>query len=344
MDGMHGWRRRSRGFNRVLAAGCLSIAAGTFLVSPSESAGPPQVAGADKNKAAPAVAGAVQAGDSVAATPISIPRPIQLAKLTNWQVPPAIAQRARTSSILNADPRDRVHSAEIVSLMGNEVQLRVGYEFNGARPMPVYAGAYLYDADGLSLNAGYKPAAAGRPDGFVDITMVLPDAQFQSHHVVVFFMESGQPVFMNARFVFPYRWQNGTLTEVNYKTAAYQAMQGTATEVVSDTDFCQAYANAAIGQYNHAVEQGVPGIEFPVWSDNFDHHYSWCLSVPRESAEQGAAMRQSQIERSSTTVKETGLIAGSDQAKPASGQHIDAQVTQQGPSVTDRQLDPGLGP
>jgi hypothetical protein len=77
---------------------------------------------------------------------------------------------------------------------------------------------------------------------------------------------------------------------------------------------------------------------------SFDHHYNWCLSVPRETAEQGAEVRQSQIERSSTTVKETGLIAGSDQAKPVSGQHIDAQVTQQGPSVTDRQLDPGLGP
>ena len=229
-------------------------------------------------------------------------------------------------------------------MMGNELRLRVSYEFNSARPMPVYAGAYLYDADGLSVTAGYKPAVAGRPDGFVDITMVLPDTQFQSHHLVAFFMESGQPVFMNARFVFPYSWQSGTLSEVSHKTAAYQAMQTTAAEGVSDADFCRAYANAAISQYKSAVELGVPAIDFPVWSDSFDHHYTWCISVPRETAEQGSEMRQSQIDRSVITIKETGLIVGSDSAKPASATEAAAEVTNQGSSLTDRQLDPGLGP
>lgn len=229
-------------------------------------------------------------------------------------------------------------------MMGNEVQLRVSYEFSGARPMPVYAGAYLYDADGLSVNAGYKPAVAGRPDGSVDITMVLPDAQFQSHHLVTFFMESGQPVFMNARFIFRYRWQAGTLSEVSHNTAAYQAMQTTAAEAVSDADFCRAYANAAISQYKSAVELGVPGIDFPVWSDSFDHHYTWCISVPHETAEQGSEMRQSQIDRSVITIKETGQIVGSDNAKPVSGTEAAGGVTNQGSSLTARQLDPGLGP
>ena len=115
-------------------------------------------------------------------------------------------------------------------------------------------------------------------------------------------------------------------------------------DFVSPTDFCDAYAKAAVSQFNYAVAHGVPGILFPVWSDNFDHHYNWCLSVPRESAEQGAATRQSHIDSSSGTVKGAGLIAGSDHATPVSGKQIDAQVNQQGPSVTDRQLDPGLGP
>jgi len=363
MDGIRDRIQRSNGIKSVRAAFWLSIAVGVVLLIPAESAGQTDVAGAEKNEAVvgaavqtgqqppqsegsapPVVAGAMKADDSVAATPISIPRPIQLSKLTDWQVPAAIAQQARTSSILNRDPREQVLSAEIVSQMGNEVRLRVSYEFNSARPMPVYAGAYIYDAEGVSVDAGYKPAVAGRPDGLVDITIVLPDAQFQSHHVVTFFMESGQPVFMNARFLFPYRWRAGTLFEVSHKTAAFQTLQGTATVALSNADFCEAYANAAIAQYDYAVEHGVPGIEFPVWSDNFDHHYNWCLSVPRESAEQGAAMRQSQIERSSATVKETGLIAGSDHAKPVTGTGVDALVTQKGPSVTDRQLDPGLGP
>ena len=39
---------------------------------------------------------------------------------------------------------------------------------------------------------------------------------------------------------------------------------------------CRIYANTAIAQYNVAVKSNC-GFGGPVWSNNFMHHYGWCL-------------------------------------------------------------------
>ncbi|MBZ0165858.1 MAG: hypothetical protein K8I00_03555, partial [Candidatus Omnitrophica bacterium] len=199
-------------FVRLLGVAVLTICAGLFMQTSVRAEKPTKVMGAvkstpvsnvvvpvqvavpnDMKKEAAAVAGAVKTGGVVAATPISIPRPIQLEKITELQLPARVAQSLPPAGVGAAQSQnDVVQSAEIISVKGNEATLRVAYMYDRARPAPVYAGAFIYDAQGNTVNAGYKPAIAGRPQGFIDINLVLPETPFYSNHIVVFFMESGR--------------------------------------------------------------------------------------------------------------------------------------------------------
>ncbi|MCF6248522.1 MAG: hypothetical protein L3J69_14345, partial [Desulfobacula sp.] len=60
-------------------------------------------------------------------------------------------------------------------------------------------------------------------------------------------------------------------------------------------DFCDEFAKAAILQYKEAKALGM-NTPFPVWSDNYNHHYSWCRTQSMQPVEQGHALRQAQIE------------------------------------------------
>ncbi len=60
-------------------------------------------------------------------------------------------------------------------------------------------------------------------------------------------------------------------------------------------DYCDRYAKQAIAQYYEARQLGLK-IPFPVWSDNYNHHYDWCCTQSIQPIEKGYADRQSQID------------------------------------------------
>ena len=82
--------------------------------------------------------------------------------------PPRLNPEVAGSATANAPatalaPVDDVISAcEIVELRGAEITFRVHYRINAGRSQPIWAGAWLYDASGRSIDAGYKPVAIPR--------------------------------------------------------------------------------------------------------------------------------------------------------------------------------------
>jgi hypothetical protein len=54
----------------------------------------------------------------------------------------------------------------------------------------------------------------------------------------------------------------------------------------ADDMFCAQYARQAIAQYQEAKASNCEGLEYPEWSDDYNHHFQWCL---RESVSQALA-------------------------------------------------------
>jgi hypothetical protein len=251
---------------------------------------------ASKSHAVQTVAGGVgQPTGAVAATPISIPRPIQLEKMQ--RIPAVKAAPAPGSAISLAPQHEALENAEIVRIQGNEVTLRLHYRVSPDRSRPIYAGAWLYDADQQAIDAGYKPVALRAfPEGSVEVTLVLPQTGFRSDYLVAFLMESGQPVFVNGRFNLPYTWQNGLFSRSS-EVPLPQASVSATPALQSKPQFCTEYAKTALAQYNFAVANNLPGITPPVWSNDSANHYNWCLGVSQETANQGTALRQGHIDK-----------------------------------------------
>ncbi len=254
---------------------------------------------ADPALSAPQVGGAIAIpGGQVAATPISIPRPIRLEKMTQLSGINQSNQGAAMSRILApSGGQETIAACELVAIRGREITLRLHYRINPARTQPIYAGAWLYDASRKSIDAGYKPVAIGAlPDGSVDVVLVLPEHDFRSAHVMTFLMESGQPVFVNGRFKMAYSWNGKTLSAMG-EELKIAGTAPAASQPLSDTAFCKEYADTAVTQYNDAIANDLPGIVAPVWSGDAQGHYDWCLGVPRENARQGTALRQGHLDR-----------------------------------------------
>ncbi len=66
---------------------------------------------------------------------------------------------------------------------------------------------------------------------------------------------------------------------------------GTVTVHAADAVYCKQYANTALRQFAQAKEAGCKGLNYPVWSMDFDHHYGWCLTVQTSQAQAGTALR-----------------------------------------------------
>jgi hypothetical protein len=84
-----------------------------------------------------------------------------------------------------------------------------------------------------------------------------------------------------------------------FKVALFGAMLAAgascATAALSaDPGFCRDYARSAVGQFREAEshERCRDRIQdLNVWSDNWQHHYGWCLGVPRDQAWAGRRQR-----------------------------------------------------
>jgi len=65
-------------------------------------------------------------------------------------------------------------------------------------------------------------------------------------------------------------------------------------------DACDQYAKNAIAQLKQAQSLGLPTSP-PVWDDNYQRHYNWCLGQSENALEQGSALRQVEIDRAKKT-------------------------------------------
>jgi hypothetical protein len=66
---------------------------------------------------------------------------------------------------------------------------------------------------------------------------------------------------------------------------------GAVTAHAADTGYCKQYADTALRQFAQAKEAGCDGLNYPVWSMDFNHHYGWCMTVPASRAQAGTAQR-----------------------------------------------------
>lgn len=150
---------------------------------------------AKKVPAGPKVGSAVKKnGSAVAATPISIPRPIKV------KTQEAVVQKAGYVSL-----RD-IEKAALISLDKNLMQVKLHYKVEPSVVDTLYAGAFLYDADMQAINAGYRPTRELKsPEGDVDITLVLPEEPFHAATIEVFLIRSGK-VIVKKYFKCPFIW------------------------------------------------------------------------------------------------------------------------------------------
>ncbi len=280
----------------------------------------------------------------VAATPISIPRPINLEKMAQTSNLQQLNSTVIMDNITAApDMQEAIVGCELIALQGKEITLRLRYRIHPTRPQPIYAGAWLYNSSGQPIDAGYKPVAIkSSPRGSVDVILVLPDRDFSSDYVMTFLMESGRPVFLNGRFKMTYAWRNGSLSGPGL---AQPVVAGTFAEAVpqSASAFCKEYARTALAQYHFAKAHNLPGIVPPVWSGDYTSHYNWCLGASKENARQGTALRQGHLDRYTQLDqnKSSGQVVPKTPGAvtvPAVGK---AMVIK---PVPNKQFDPGRGP
>jgi len=58
---------------------------------------------------------------------------------------------------------------------------------------------------------------------------------------------------------------------------------------------CDQYAKTAISQNQQNISKGC-GFTGPAWSDNYSHHYDWCMRVPSVQADAGTKMRSDDLQ------------------------------------------------
>lgn len=88
----------------------------------------------------------------------------------------------------------------------------------------------------------------------------------------------------------------------------------------ADTGFCNSYANTAVEQNQRGRSLGIANLHPPVWSDNRQGHYKWCLTVSRNVAEQNTQFRENILSKSrpGTTVRPMKMpMSQSPQKQPS---------------------------
>lgn len=65
----------------------------------------------------------------------------------------------------------------------------------------------------------------------------------------------------------------------------------------ADAEFCRHYTEDAIKKYENGIRKGCQDLNFPVWSEDYNHHYNWCLTATETEVNQGKAYRDQQFEQ-----------------------------------------------
>ncbi|MFH2091919.1 MAG: hypothetical protein ABIJ31_06115, partial [Pseudomonadota bacterium] len=235
------------------------------------------------------------------ATPISIPRPIRLEKMVDFKLlgtPQTLSATAQQSPLTQPGSID---VCDLKLVKGNQMILSLHYRLDQTINGPVYAGGYLYDDKQNPVDAGYKPVALRTlPNGTIDFIMVLPDTAFKSQYIMTFLIRAGK-VIVNQRFSLAFLW-DGNLGKMLYPAMAKRDEKNKMNPVLQNkAKFCDDYAKEALAQYEFAVKNNLSGIVPPVWSRDYNSHYTWCLKVPDKQAIQGSNLRKAYLKKTAST-------------------------------------------
>jgi len=55
--------------------------------------------------------------------------------------------------------------------------------------------------------------------------------------------------------------------------------------------FCNNYAQQSIQQFNTAQNLGIPNLAWPIWSNDYNHHFQWCLKQSEQIVNSGISNR-----------------------------------------------------
>ena len=236
-------------------------------------------------------------GNIVAATPISIPRPIRLMKITRVQSLTMEKQQKNPLQAIATIHPAQIDGCRVQSVIGNKMVLDISYTVSTALKGPVFCGAFIYEARQQAVNAGYKPVQLQQlPTGSTGLTMVLPKTPFSSAYIETFLIRSGK-IITKTQFDLPFEWYgaNGKLLTSVKQGAAHSDsdIQTTDTEL----SFCEKYARAAVAQYELGVKHQLPGIFAPSWSNDEKGHYNWCMKSPGDFAINEDRLRQTHLRK-----------------------------------------------
>lgn len=123
-------------------------------------------------------------GGGVAATPISIPKPISPLK----------------------NSLNKIEKTDLISLNKNVMHIRLQYKVDSSLADKLYAGALLYDMNLRDVNARCKPVRKQKSSkGSADVYLVLPAKPFKSATLKTFLKHSGK-VVTKKYFKLPFVW------------------------------------------------------------------------------------------------------------------------------------------
>jgi len=65
----------------------------------------------------------------------------------------------------------------------------------------------------------------------------------------------------------------------------------------TNAQFCNKYADKAVSQYQLAKKNNLPGINWPLWTDDWNGHLNWCKTVSHDVADKETAKRQAYLDK-----------------------------------------------
>ena len=234
-------------------------------------------------------------GGLVAATPISIPKPVRLVKIAPAQLPDKTQPNQHLLKAVAGMPTARISDCTLKSVISNEMVFELSYRIPSSLEGPFYGGAFIYESRQQAVNAGYKPLQLTRlPEGTADLTLVLPASAFTSSYIETFLIRSGK-ILTKTQFKLPFEW-NGTTGKLKTRIQPGYVREKTVSPKPR-ASFCEDYANAAVAQFHLGMKHRLPGIAAPVWSNDQKGHYSWCLQVSDNLAIREDTRRQNHLKK-----------------------------------------------
>lgn len=318
----------------ILQKSTIFILCAFFMISGSASS---------TNADSIAVSGAVKQGSNVSATPISIPRPIHLEKIINFKLLNTPQNSTLADQQLPSTQPGSIEACDLKIVKGNQMILSLQYRLKPSVNGPVYAGGYLYDDKQNPVDAGYKPVALRTlSNGTIDFIMVLPSGPFKSQYIMTFLIRAGK-VIINQRFRLAFLWDGNMGKMLDPGMAKTSEKNNINAVLQNKAKFCDNYAKEALAQYAFAVKNHLPGIIPPVWSNDYNSHYAWCLKVPENQAIQGSNLRKAHLKKTASkyTPGLPELLKKSPAALP--GKPVVKTPDSMKP-IQNKGMDPGRGP